>query len=165
MAGMLDQLINIMGEQSERYEELLGLAKEKRDIIILNDIENLQKVTHLENLVISQSQKLERKRITVVSDIALVLNQKEDDLTLSKLIELMEGQEGQDKLIELKEKFKVVIEDLKEHNDQNTQLVQNALDYLDFNSNLIRGAMSNHSLYPGMDDNYPSEAGYIDTKN
>lgn len=89
MAGMTGQLVEILTEQTERYEELLGLANEKRDVIIANDIEGLQKINHLENLVVSQNQKLEKKRIALVADMALVLDQKEEDLTLTKIIELM----------------------------------------------------------------------------
>ena len=114
MAGMMDQLIGILSEQTERYEELLGLAKEKRDIIIANDIESLQKINHLENLVVSQNQRLEKKRLDLVADMALVLDQKEDDLTLTKIIELMKGKEEEKPLEEARERIKTVLEELRE---------------------------------------------------
>jgi len=42
MAGMVDQLIEVLEEQATRYDELLGLSKEKRDTIIVNDVEPAQ---------------------------------------------------------------------------------------------------------------------------
>ena len=167
MAGMMDQLVEILTEQTERYEELLGLSLEKRDVIINNDVETLQKINHLENLVVSQNQRLEKKRQSVVSDMALVLGQHEDDLTLTKIIELMKGKEEQQPLIDARDRIKEIIDELREVNDQNGQLVQNALDYIEFSTNLIRSSMGQQpaTYYPGSDDAYMDEAGYIDTKN
>ena len=167
MAGMTGQLVEILTEQTERYEELLGLANEKRDVIIANDIEGLQKINHLENLVVSQNQKLEKKRIALVADMALVLDQKEEDLTLTKIIELMKDKEEEKHLQEAHDHIKTVLEELREINNLNGELVQNALDYIEFSSNLIRSSTGQQpsSYFPGADDMYLDEAGYIDTKN
>lgn len=167
MAGMLEQLLDILGEQATRYEELLGLSKEKKDVIIANDIEQLQKINHLENLVISQNQKLEKKRQSIVEDMAIVLDQKESDLTLPKMIELLEGQEGHQALIDLQKRFKEVVDELKEVNKQNGELIQNALEYIEFSTNVIRSTMNQGpaTYAPGAEDNYPGEPGYIDTRN
>ena len=166
MAGMMDQLVEILTEQSERYEELLGLSLEKRDVIIVNDIENLQKINHLENLVISQNQKLEKKRLALVADMAIVLNQKEEDLTLSRIIELMEGKEEQEALVTARDRIKSILDELKEVNHQNGQLVNNALEYIEYSTNLLRTSIGQQAptYGPGSDDQYTDETGYIDTK-
>lgn len=166
MAGMMDQLVEILAEQTERYEELLGLAQEKRDIIINNEIEALQKINHLENLVMSQNQKLEKKRQALVADMALVLNQKEADLTLAKMIELMKGKEEQAPLEEARDRIKKVLDELKEVNSLNGELIQNALDYIEFSTNLMRSSTGQQpaSYFPGTDDMYLDEPGQIDSK-
>ena len=167
MAGMMDQLVEILSEQTERYEELLGLAKEKRDVIINNDVESLQKINHLENLVISQNQRLEKKRQALVADMALVLNQKEDDLTLTKMIELMEGKEEKAPLEKAHDSIKAVLDELKEINQLNGELIQNALDYIEFSTNLMRSSTGQQptAFFPGTDNMYLDESGHIDTKN
>lgn len=167
MAGMVEQLVEILSEQTERYEELLGLAAEKRDIIIKNDVESLQKLNHLENIVVSQNQKLEKKRQELVADMAIVLNEKEDDLTLTRLIELMDGKEEVHALTEARDRIKVVIEELSEINAQNGQLVQNALEYIDYTTNLLRSSQGGQptNYYPGADDVDLGESSYFDTKN
>ena len=166
MAGMVDQLIEILGEQTERYEELLGLSLEKRDVIIKNELEELQKINHLENIVINQNQKLEKKRLELIKDMAIALNQKESDLTLNLLIELMENKDEQKPLMEVRDRIKSVVGELKVINEQNGQLVQNALDYIEYSTNLIRSSMGQQpaTYTPGSDDVYLDESGYIDTK-
>jgi len=167
MAGMMDQLVEILTEQTTRYQELLGLSKEKRDVIIENDVEQLQKINHLENMVISQNQKLEKKRLELVADMAIVLNQKETELTLPRMIELMEGQAEQKPLMEAHEKIKTVLEELREINQQNGQLVQNALDYIEFSTNLMRSSSGQQpaTYLPGTDDMLYDQESYFDTKN
>jgi len=167
MAGMMDQLIDILGEQTIRYEELLGLSQEKRDVIIENDVEALQKINHLENIVVSQNQRLEKKRQAVVSDMAIVLGQKEEELTLTRLIELMEGKAEQQPLIDARDRIKTVLDELKDVNQQNGELVKNALEYIEFSTNLVRSSLGQQpaTYFPGSDDIYTGESGYIDTSN
>ena len=166
MAGMVDQLVEILAEQTERYKELLGLSLEKRDIIIKNDVDELQKINNLENLVVNQNQKLEKKRIELVKDMAMALNQKEEDLNLNLLIDLMEGRDEQKSLKEARENIKSVVLELKEVNEQNGQLVQNALDYIEYSTNVIRSSMGQQpaTYASGSDDVFLDESGYIDTK-
>ena len=164
MAGMADQLVEILTEQTERYKELLGLSLEKRDVIIKNDVEELQKINSLENIVVSQNQKLEKKRIELVKDMAMALNQKEEDLTLNLLIDLMEGRDEQKPLTEARDNIKAVVLELKEVNEQNGQLVQNALDYIEYSTNVIRSSMGRQPATYGSEDVFPDESGYIDTK-
>lgn len=141
MAGMIDQLIAILDEQTERYKEILGLAHEKRDVIIANNIEELQKITHLENLVVSQTQKLEKKRMSLISDMAIALAQNEEELTLTKIIELLQGQSEQQNLLNARDRIKAVLDELSEVNNQNGLLIQNALEYIEYTTNLMQSSV------------------------
>ena len=147
MAGMISQLIGLLNEQADRYEELLGLSREKKDIIIANDVDGLQKITHLENLVVSQNQKLEKKRIAVLQDIAAVVNRKEEELTLSALVAIMEGQEEKEGLVSVGERIRRVMESLSEANLYNASLIRNALDYIEYSMNVIRSSVSQIPAY------------------
>jgi len=138
MAGMINQFIDILSEQTLRCEELLGLAKEKKDVIIKNDIDELQKITNLENMVISQNNRLERTRTALLKDIAEVLGKRGQDMDLKALLEAMEGQAEQQPLREAGEKLRGILAELKEANEFNASLIQNALEYIDYSLNVIR---------------------------
>ncbi|MDR1665037.1 MAG: flagellar protein FlgN [Clostridiales bacterium] len=140
MGGMINQLIDVLNGQADRYGELLGLSREKKGVIIANDVENLQKITNLENLVVSQTHKLEKKRIQLTKDIALVLNKKESEMTLKVLTELMEGQDEQAELIEAGKRIHSTLTALSEANAQNASLIDNALDYIEYSLNILRSA-------------------------
>ena len=164
MAGMMTQLIDILSEQATRCEELLGLALEKRDVIVKNDVEELTKITNLENLVISQNNRLERQRESLAKDIADVLGKRGQQMDIATLIEAMEGQAEQAPLREVGDRLRDVLAKLKEANDFNEILVKNALDYIDYSLNLIRTSEQIEGpQYPEQVKSAPTSGGF-DTK-
>jgi flagellar biosynthesis/type III secretory pathway chaperone len=147
MPGMMHQLIETMNEQADRYEELLGLSDEKKDIIVKNDVDSLQKITNLESILISQNNKLEKKRISLVSDIAEVLGKRGADLSLTSLAEMLEEQPEKEALLAAGERIRVTLEKLSDLNDLNSTLIKNALDYIEYSLNLMRSTQSDQPHY------------------
>jgi flagellar biosynthesis/type III secretory pathway chaperone len=117
-------------------------------------------------MVISQNQKFERKRIEITRDMATVLNQKESELTMSRLIELMEGQAEQQPLILLRDRIKETLDALTEINKQNGALIENALDYLEYSTNVLRNDSGQPAVYSSSGEVLlEDEQGIIDKKN
>ena len=137
---MMHNLIEIMNEQAQRYEELLGLSLEKKDTIIKNDVEALKKITNLEHLLMSQNNKLEKKRMTLVDDICEVLGKRGKDITLGELIELLDGKEEQVALKEVGDRIRQTLDKLREVNELNHTLIESALEYVDYSINVIRSS-------------------------
>ena len=167
MAGMMQQLIEVLNDQAQRYEELLGLSNEKTDVIVKNDVDELQKITNLENIITSQHNKLEKKRLSLVADITEVLGlakQKPEDVTLTYLIELMEGQEEQADLQVVGEKIRDTLDKLKEKTSFNAELIQNSLDYIEYSLNIMRGTQQ-PPTYSIKDGHVSEEFGTFDSKS
>ncbi len=150
MATLIENLVDILEQQVILYEELLVLSKEKKTVIINNNVDLLQQITSAEVVITSKTQKLEKQRMESVSDIALVLGKSEKDLTIYKIIELVNTEEDKAKIKKVADKIKKVIDELKIENDNNYALLQTALDYIDFNLNVMRSAQGE------MTDNYKS---------
>ena len=168
MAGMISNLIQILNEQTERHSELLGLSIEEKDAIVKNDIETLQKLVNLKNIVISQNNKLERKRIALVADIAEVLALKDKDIDIKTLSEMLEGKPEQAELVEAGKKLKDVVVELKEVNDFNKELLENALGFVEYSLNALRSAISPEPTMMPIGkpiNNAGSITGIIDTRS
>ena len=74
-----------------------------------------------------------------MGDIANVLNREEKDLKISDLISLINTRpEEQTKLEEAREKLIIVGKELKIVNERNKELLENALEMIDFDLNLIQ---------------------------
>jgi len=164
MAGMIDQLVEVMGEQAERYNELLGLSLEEKDLLVKNDVEGLQKITNLKNLVITQNNRLERKRISLVDDIAEVMGSTEKDMPLKQLIELLDGQPEAEQLAEIGIRLRETLEKLQESNDLNKQLLESSLDYIEYSLNMIRSSVTPEiASFPDKGDQGHDVYGSFDT--
>jgi flagellar biosynthesis/type III secretory pathway chaperone len=138
MAGLINELMDKMGEMASHIEALTELAHAKKDVIIKNDVEALKGITAQENSFVGKYQKTEKAVAVIMADIAMVLNQNAGTLTLGKLGEVIKEQDDYAPYTEIYERLKQSLELLKERNDQNNILIENALDYIDYTVNVLR---------------------------
>lgn len=157
MASLVEELISVLEEECEIYDKLLPIAEEKTNVIIKNDLETLRKITIQEHETVDRVNALERKREQVIFDIATVLNQDKDTLNLTKIIQLLEKQPKEQKLLgELHSRLKRTVGRLVDVNFQNKSLIEQSLEMIEFNMNLIQSTRT----LPG--NNYTKGATTID---
>ncbi|MBO5486616.1 MAG: flagellar export chaperone FlgN, partial [Eubacterium sp.] len=117
MASLMENLIDVLRNECSEYEELLELSQKKTPIIVKGNLENLQKITDEEQLVVSRLHNLEKKRTEVTADIANVLNKDVNNLKLSNLIEMLEGRPEEQKILaEVHDRLKLAVKGLKRSN-------------------------------------------------
>lgn len=153
MASLVETLITNLTEQLDGYEKILELQDIKTNVIIHNQVESLQEVSGVERELVGRVSRLEREREKLMSDIAMVLNQEEKDLSMLRLAELIGKQKHEsDTLINLREKLMTVLQQVKEKNKQNANLVEQALNYVDFTLNAIHSNSSTSPHNNGYED-------------
>lgn len=141
MASLMENLIQVLEQESEEYEGLLSLSQKKTPIIVSNDLEKLQKITDDEQVIVSRINQLEKKRTEVVADIANVLNRDVDTLKLANLIEMLASRPvEQAKLAEAHDRLRKSVYGLKRVNEQNGELLTNALEMIEFEMNLLQAS-------------------------
>ena len=139
MASVIQELITILEEEQQIYEKLIPIVSEKKTVIINNDLESLQKITDQEQLAIDQVTVLEKKRSEVISNIAIVLNQDLDQLTLAKLVGMLDNQPKEQKaLAQAHDDLKNSVQRLMNINIQNKSLIEQSLEMIEINMNLIQ---------------------------
>ena len=139
MAGLMDNLTALLTSECEAYEKLVKVSSQKTQTIIDGDIEKLQKITMQEQELTDMLQGMENKRLETVKDIAIVINKEDENLTITRLAELMDGQpDVQKQLLELRDRLKVVLGEMKTVNDKNEMLLKQAIEMVDFDLSLIK---------------------------
>lgn len=149
MASLIHELIDTLNEQNNIYESLLDVASKKKVAIIENNIPTLQQFIKDENLLIGRNQRLEKKRLELFCDIATVLG-KPLNITLKQIIEAIKDKEGEKELIQIREKMLQTLPKLKSINDQNQELLQMSMDFVDFSINVIRSSTEQRPTYYDM---------------
>lgn len=139
MASLMENLLEVLDQESTEYEGLVELSQKKTPFIVSGDLENLQKITDDEQIIVSRLHNLERKREEVTADIANVLNRDVETLKLANLIEMLNGRpEEQAKLAEVHDRLRNAVHALQRTNEQNKELLTNALEMVEFEMNLVQ---------------------------
>ena len=79
MASLIDELISVLEKETEEYHQLIDISSKKSKAIVKNDLEELRRITAVEQDFVSRLINLEKKREEVTNDIALVLNKKKEE--------------------------------------------------------------------------------------
>lgn len=139
MASLMENLIEVLGQESEEYEGLLTLSQEKMRIIASANLEDLQRIMDDEQEVVGRLNRLEKRRVEVTADIANVLNKDVETMKLSNLIEMMAARpQEQAKLTEIHDRLKTVVREVQRTNEQNRELLQEGLEMVEFEMNMLQ---------------------------
>ena len=139
MASLIENLIDVLDKECTEYEALLGLSMKKTPVIITGNLEELQKITDEEQTVVSSIGNLEKTRIQVMKDIANVMNKDVTTLKLADLIQMLASRPAESgKLAELHDRLKAVTANMQRVNEQNRELIANALEMVAFDMNLLQ---------------------------
>lgn len=143
MAGLIYDLMNVLEDEVLLYNNLLEISRKKTDIIVAGDVNALHELTKYEQEVIAKNLKLEKQRESIIGDIALVLNEKKENLTVTRLIQRLGNLEkDRDRLKELQIKIKDVLTKLKQSNDQNKVLLEQSMEMINYTMNAIQSTRS-----------------------
>lgn len=138
MAGIVYELIEVLEEEKECYEGLMTLADYTEHAIINKNIEFLQEVIKTEENFMGRLSYLAKKREEAMRDIGLVLGMKQQEVTVTVIIEKL-GKETEVgiRLSVLRGEIKEQVVALKKKSLLNKQLLTDSLELVDFMVNAI----------------------------
>ncbi len=141
MASLIENLINVLEDEAAEYESLLGLSMKKTPVIVAGNLEELQRITDDEQLVVDKISHLDAKRSEVMTDIASVMNKDVKTLKLADLVQMLrERPEESRKLAEIHDRLKLVTGNMKRVNEQNRELIAHSLELVAFDMNLLQAS-------------------------
>ena len=139
MASLMENLIEVLERECDEYEGLLALSQAKTPIIVRGDLQELQKITDDEQTLVSRLNNLDKHRREVTVDIANVLNRDVEQMKLSNLIDMLASRPAeQGKLIAVHDKLQSLVRQLQRINEQNRELLANALEMVEFEMSLLQ---------------------------
>lgn len=103
------------------------------------NLEELTKITDEEQFIVSRINNLDNQRNEAVNDIASVLNKDVDKLKIVDLIRMLSARpEEQEKLAIVFDKLRENVRGVKRANEQNRELIKDALELVQFNMNVLQ---------------------------
>jgi len=139
VASLMDNLLDVLNQEESQYRDLINLSNEKKDVLIHADIERLQQITEAEQNITDDLHNLEAKRRSIVTDMAVVLRRDEGELTVEKMIDILDKQpEEQKKLAEVRKRLRDTLDEMIRVNTQNQILIKQAMEMVEFDLTLFR---------------------------
>lgn len=136
MTAMWDKLIVLLNQTLEIYQALLKLSRQKRELLIAAKPQELEQLTKQEEVLIIEVGKLEAMRLVLTRQLVEAIDMTSSETDLSSLIERADEQTAA-KLRELSDRFNQVTGELVEYNKLNTRLIQQSLEFINFNINIL----------------------------
>lgn len=123
-------LIEVLKDLYKSQVEMVELAKYKKQILIDGEIDELSKIIQQESSWIKRVGKLEEERIKILEQFVKERNIANSNITIKELTNIIQSPTEKAELTAMNEKLLVIIDELQQLNDINTQLIKQSLDYI-----------------------------------
>ncbi len=139
MASLMDDLAQVLENETVEYQRLIDLSEELREALIESDVLAVERISAGQEEVANGIQSLETKRTRIMNDIAVVLNKKPEELKISVLEETLANQpKERERLAAVRIDLKETMNELKRINQANQALIHQSMELLEFDLNLFR---------------------------
>lgn len=126
MEETLTCLNDNLDRQVQLYQTLNELARQKKEALLRNNLQELEQVTAREERLLLEAARLEKERLLWADTIGQAMGRAAEELTLAELAERFPRLQG------VRVKLDQVIGDLQNAHELNSQLIGQALDVIDF---------------------------------
>lgn len=133
MEKIIQEFIQVLSQENAILDKLLGHSEEKKHIIILGEIQELDKLLQKESVIATNLEKIEIARLQISQQIAQQWDIPAEAMTAEAII--AKSQEHLPSFTnQLKQEIdhlETTINSLREINRQNNELIGMSLDYID----------------------------------
>lgn len=165
MEPKIIKLIELVSQEVTIFEQFLLALNQQQEALVGNDIESLETTTcKLESLT-AKTREIESKRFVLVKEISQELQMGEDDVTLSKLIELVKEHESS-QLARLQSTLLGLHNQITETKSRNDFLIKKSMEFVNNTITTLSGTEQKEATYSGGDkpEKAPSRTVLLDRR-
>ncbi len=147
MKEKFDRLILLLAELLTLYQGILELSRRKRAVLTTGQAQDLEGITKQEEVLILQIGKLEKARETLVKELIASHNLNCEQLTITQIKQMADDATAE-RLGEITEGLNAIITELSSLNEINTQLLQQAVNFVNYNINIMARHVADPTYAP-----------------
>ena len=136
MTDRWEELLKVLREMLSTYQSILKLSQQKHEILVAAKSQELETVTKQEEILIVQVGKLEDLREKIVGEMMTAYGIKDGEVSLTELKKIAKP-EIVKQLETFGNEFGIIMAEMVPLNQQNTELIQQALRFVNYNINLL----------------------------
>jgi flagellar biosynthesis/type III secretory pathway chaperone len=146
MDSLLNKLLGLLEEETDLYRSLLSILQKEKKAVVATRIEELNEVSKEKESLLLKIRILEEQRLRVQGRLADSLGYKPQDLTLTKLSQLVEEPHS----IRLKicySNLLTLIPSIREINHSNKSLLTHSLELVRGSLTLLSNFVASNAVY------------------
>jgi flagellar biosynthesis/type III secretory pathway chaperone len=144
----MEQLGIILKEQITLYKQLLELSKLQTQKLVIGAAEQVQAITKETEKIIKELSQLESKHQNIINTFMMTykINGK---VTLTEILEAAQLDSNKKiAILNLSSELEKIADELKSYTYQNQILLKKAMQFIDFNMNLITSTVAGATYAP-----------------
>jgi flagellar biosynthesis/type III secretory pathway chaperone len=144
----IQSLIETMDRLVQIHLFLLDLSEQKKDVLIKNQVDKLNKIVNKETSLIKEITLLDKQRIEYISEFLVQKGYRPNpSITVGDLIKLVVAIEDKRALEEKQRALLGTIFKLKKLNQLNAQLIEHSLAFIEYSLDLVLGPPEDDMIY------------------
>jgi hypothetical protein len=153
VAATAGKLADVLEMEALLYRDAAEISAKKTDVIVKGKIEELDSLVRVEQAIIIKIGKMEAEREAATQELSAQMGLELEGVTLSEINTRLDA-DSFSRLDNCQRNLVATLAGLKNTNDLNSELIQNALDYINFSVNLMTADQSGGNIYSqdGEDD-------------
>lgn len=163
----IQPLLETMDKLQEAHEALFELARDKKRVLISNDVDQLNIIVNKESKWVRAIAEENKQRAQIIGAYLISRGYNPNPLiTVSDLIKVIFKAEEKQALSQAQLKLLATIKKLKETNGFNQQLIEQSLSFINYTVDLVLGAPEDDVVYqnPNQQVYGSKRLGLFDTK-
>ena len=163
----IQPLLETMNILQEAHEALLDLARDKTQVLVQNDINQLNLIVNKESKWVRTIAEADQQRLQLISSYLISRGYNPNPkITISDLVKVIFKAEDKQALSQAQQKLLVTIKELKDSNTINQQLIEQSLSFINYTIDLVLGAPDDDVVYQNPHHHAfgAKRAGIFDTK-
>lgn len=162
------QLLDTMDTMISIQDDLLALASEKTGVLVRNDVTELNRITQKETAIMKKLGEAENERRLAVNGIVAQKGYMPSPrITITELIRFLFNAEDKLQVTQRQKELADRILRLQAINEQNQELIDASLKYIEHSLDLVSGSGEDEAIYRNPQLQHNSSSGRLrrfDTK-
>lgn len=131
MNELISRLTNLLTDQRDVYIKLIGLSEQKKETILNNQVEALDRIVKKEQLLLVELQELERQRKGIMEAVAKLLDCPAGEITIQDILDHCPPS-LENNLLYIQKELTTQLQAQVNINEVNRKLLESRLEYISF---------------------------------
>ena len=144
--ALLIELIEVINEEVRTFHSLLTSLQNEQRVLVEDDLAGIEEIVAEQQQLAVYAHQIEARRIQMVDELALRLDLQSDNVSLSRLVEVLEGPHS-DELANMREQLLELNSQIRSTSENNAFLIRQSLRYTERCLDIITGQQVQRGVY------------------